>query len=221
MAYNGSRRGSYDLEALFRLVLLVGILSRSVNMIASWFPLIVAGLASGERIQSYLLSGTKRDQRRVEIGTSDVAVSFQNAYVQSAGHTLPLLRAVNISIPRHGITMCHGPTGSGKSMLAKVILGEVPLASGSIEMAFGEVGYCDQTPWIPRGSVRDIICGFDPNPDKARYLEAVVACCLSDDIASFPDRDMKIVLNAGINVSGGQRQRLVGNKTPHLLQAIC
>jgi ATP-binding cassette, subfamily C (CFTR/MRP), member 1 len=217
MVYNVQAKGSLNIDTLFKLVLLTGILARSVNMIASWFPPILAGVASYSRIQSYLLDNTKLDQRfislgkKLEAGEPATAISLRDVCLKAAGNHSVLLQDVNVQIMQSDIVLCYGPMGSGKSTFAKALLAEIPLASGTIQIATKKVGYCDQTLWLPQGTVRDIICGFELKPNRDRYLEAISACCLSDDLASFPDGDLKAVLNGGINISGGQRQRLVGN----------
>jgi len=219
IVYNVSATGSLDVDTLFKLVLLTGMLARSVNMIASWFPLILGGVASYVRIQSYLIEGTRLDQRYISVGKGlegsepRPAISLRGVCVKAVEDSSLVLRDVNVQIMQHNIVLCHGPMGSGKSIFAKVILAEIPLSSGNIEIISKKVGYCDQTLWLPQGTIRDIICGFDPSPNESRYLESIHACCLYDDLASFPDGGLKTVFNGGINLSGGQRQRLVSNTT--------
>lgn len=187
-------------------------------MIASWFPLILAGVSSYVRIQTYLIDGTRLDQRCISAGNKSAgnepspAISFRGASIKAVDSSSLVLRDINVQIMQQNIVLCHGAMGSGKSVLAKVILAEIPLFSGSIEITSKKIGYCDQTLWLPQGTVRDIICGFELNPDEARYRESIRACCLYDDLASFPDGDLKAVFNGGINLSGGQRQRLVSKQ---------
>lgn len=56
--------------------------------------------------------------------------------------------------------MLIGPVGCGKSTLLKAILGELPVSNGIIEVASLDIAYCDQTPWIINGTLKDNIVAF-------------------------------------------------------------
>lgn len=121
-----------------------------------------------------------------------------------------ILQDISLTIPRDSLTMIVGPVGCGKSTLLKTILGETRINKGSVEISCGGIAFCDQSPWITYGTIRDNIIGLADFPlDESWYVTVLSACALRKDLEQLPDGDRTIVGSKGIALSGGQRQRLV------------
>jgi len=138
------------------------------------------------------------------------------------GTEVPALRGLNLDIPAGALVAVTGPVGSGKSALARAILGVYPVTSGAILLdgkpftdlpaarRRGLVGYLPQDTLLFSGSLRQNIA-FDPAglrgedgfPSRALRLAA-----LEDDVAGFPHGLDTEIGESGIRISGGQRQRL-------------
>lgn len=116
------------------------------------------------------------------------------------------LTNINLTIPSGSLVAIVGRVGSGKSNLLKVILHELPLTSGNIQIC-GKVNYVSQQPWIFVSSIKQNIL-FDQAMNKSRYDEVIKICQMKPDISSFPHGDRTIVGERGINLSGGQRARI-------------
>lgn len=99
-----------------------------------------------------------------------------------------------------------GPVGSGKSTLLQVILGELELDEGRLEIS-GEISYAPQEPWLFEGSVKNNIV-FVGDFNEKRYREVVKVCALERDFQLLPLGDETIVGERGISLSGGQRARI-------------
>jgi len=141
---------------------------------------------------------------------SGPAIHMENASFLLRGRDEPVLRDLNISIPRSALTMVIGATGSGKSMLLKSVLGETQLQRGSIDLQCAPAAYCDQAPWLRLASIRHNILG--PNDfQKEWYDKVVYCCCLNQDISQFEDGDLSLVGSGGMALSGGQKQRIVSS----------
>lgn len=138
---------------------------------------------------------------------SSVCLSVANGYF-SWHKSQPILKNVNISIPRSKLTVIVGPVGSGKSTLCKALLGEIPLASGTVSLFQGSrVGYCDQQPFLANQSIRDNVIGsYDFSSD--RYQRVLAMTMLSVDLSTMALGDQAVIGSGGISLSGGQRQRL-------------
>jgi ABC-type multidrug transport system fused ATPase/permease subunit len=115
-----------------------------------------------------------------------------------------------------------GPVGSGKSALARAILGVYPVTSGTILLdgvpfadlpahrRRGLVGYLPQDTSLFSGSLQQNIA-FDPEgvrvtnglPGRVISLAAI-----EEDLARFPHGLETQIGEAGVRVSGGQRQRI-------------
>lgn len=71
----------------------------------------------------------------------------------------------------------------------------------------GTVAYVAQSAWIRSGTFRDNIL-FGKPMDKKLYWRTLRACALDKDIESFPHGDLTEIGERGMNMSGGQKQRM-------------
>lgn len=206
-----------DVSTAFTTVAILALVTEPANMIMTIVPKAFATSANFERIQAYLLEPSRTDERLVNsrlsdmprTGATEAAVDIDGVTIESPSANEFLLQDIKLILRRGSTTACSGAVGSGKSILAKVILGEIVPSEGKITITSASIGFCDQQAWLPTGRVKQIICGFSTAIDEDRYEAAVHACCLDHDLNTFPDGDNTIVGSRGINLSGGQRQRLV------------
>lgn len=111
-----------------------------------------------------------------------------------------------------------GDSGTGKSTLLKLILGEVKPSHGKIEYFdkdnnqihpdFSEIGYLPQNPTLFPASIVDNITMFDQKLRKF-VAPAINQVQLANDIAKFPDKENTQINLDKLNISGGQRQKIV------------
>ncbi|KAJ2066891.1 hypothetical protein GGI08_001650 [Coemansia sp. S2] len=76
----------------------------------------------------------------------------------------------------------------------------------------GRIGYMEQSPWIMNDTMRANIL-FGREFDEEYYWKVIYACALSRDLESWPDSDLTMIGERGINISGGQRARLALART--------
>ncbi|KAH7134057.1 P-loop containing nucleoside triphosphate hydrolase protein [Dactylonectria macrodidyma] len=216
-AIGATARGSaLDVATPFTTIAALTVVTHPANMIMTIVPRAVASFASLERIQEFLLSAQHQDQRDLIMnppashGTSvpPVAAQIMNVTVKHTKTQAPILQNISIELPQASITICCGPVGSGKSILAKLLLGEIPPTDGKLMVTSGRIAFCDQKAWLPTGTIKDIICAFTDNIDERRYMDAIEACCLRTEIETFPEKHLTYIGNRGINLSGGQQQRV-------------
>jgi ATP-binding cassette, subfamily C (CFTR/MRP), member 1 len=120
----------------------------------------------------------------------------------------PLLKSINMRVPRGNFTMIVGPVGCGKSTLIKAVLGEAVTMEGSVQLSSLEVAFCDQTAWLMNGTVQQSIIGIS-ELDERWYQTVVDACALDEDLHQLPRGDRTLVGSNGVALSGGQSQRIV------------
>ena len=150
------------------------------------------------------------------------SLSLRDVTFQYPGADAPVFRGLNLDIPAGALVAVTGPVGSGKSALARAILGVHPVSSGSVllddkplgELAASErrglVGYLPQNTLLFSGSLRQNIA-FDPagpGGDDGVHRRAIRLAAIEDDVAGFPQGLDTQIGEAGVRISGGQRQRL-------------
>lgn len=138
--------------------------------------------------------------------THNPCIVLENLSVAANEADAFVLKDLSFSIPANKLTVIIGPVGSGKSVLAKTLIGEIMPAGGSIYISSLQMAYCEQNPWLPNVSIQDAIT-MHSVPDKARYDAVIEACALGRDIQELGSDQARIV-SSGSKLSGGQRQRL-------------
>lgn len=141
------------------------------------------------------------------------------------------LKDVSVTFMENTLNIVTGPLGSGKSALLLTILGETRVLHGEViaprsipatlpslgsteaelkvdpstkaDWLQASIAYTPQVAYIEHGTVRSNIC-FGQVFWKDRYDEVIRACCLEEDIGSWPDGDLTELGEGGYVISGKQ-----------------
>lgn len=131
------------------------------------------------------------------------------------------LHDISLTIKRGEKIALIGRSGAGKSTFIKLLMKQVPPASGKILVDstqlrnvpvadwLGRIGFVPQDVELFNMSIRDNILldrAFEDNP--AHYSRALEQAALDQLIKGLPEGDDTMVGERGIKLSGGQRQRL-------------
>lgn len=131
-----------------------------------------------------------------------------------------LVRNVSFELQPGEIGAIVGSTGSGKSSLARALVGVWPPAAGLVrldgndirhfsdEQRSGILGYLPQDVSLFSGSVRDNIARFDPEATDEAVIAAATAASAHALIQALPDGYATQIGDDGASLSGGQRQRI-------------
>ncbi|XP_041788072.1 ATP-binding cassette sub-family C member 4-like [Anopheles merus] len=118
------------------------------------------------------------------------------------------LSELNVQFRRGSLIGIVGPVGSGKSSVLQVLLRELPVESGRLQLARGcSIAYASQEPWLFTGSLRQNVL-FGEQLDQYRYRQVLKVCALQPDLAHLPAGDMTVIGERGVSLSGGQKARI-------------
>lgn len=133
----------------------------------------------------------------------------------------PALKAVNLSVAAGSSIALVGPTGAGKSTLADAILGVVQTDSGDVLVGGvppleaisrwpGGIAYVPQEVAMTPGTIRQNVALGLPEEviDDERVWEALERAKLAEFLRSNREGIDTVIGEAGVRISGGQRQRL-------------
>lgn len=191
-------------------------------------PLLAPALgARGEpRLASFRpghVAGLARETARPERSTrGPVALSLREVTFRYPGGERPALSGLDLDVPAGALVGVTGPVGSGKSALARTLLGIYPPERGVVlvdgrplgdltaAQRRGLVGYLPQDPWLFSGTLREnVTLGGGRDADTDRLLgDAVAVAALDGDVRGFPAGLDTEIGELGIRISGGQRQRV-------------
>ncbi len=133
----------------------------------------------------------------------------------------PVLRDVSAAAPQGAVTAIVGRSGSGKSTMAKLMIGMERPTSGTVTLAGQDLHGIDrrellrsyavawQESMLFNLTIRENLTLADPAADDATLADACRRAAILDFILSLPDRWDTLIGERGIKLSGGQKQRLV------------
>ncbi|ETS83861.1 hypothetical protein PFICI_05737 [Pestalotiopsis fici W106-1] len=220
---------SIDVEMVFTSLAIIDIVTTPANTLLSILGEAASVIAAFDRIQSYLLSPDREDRREfldtqcpdhdsesnegsaASVSLDQVAIRLDNVTVRPASTAAPVLRNISTVIKKGSLVVISGAVGTGKSSLAKTLLGDLTPDAGVIQTAYLSIAYCSQAAWLTNGTIREAICGpigDDTVPVEEWYKRVVHACGLEEDFSQLPDGDQTVIGSRGITLSGGQKQRV-------------
>ncbi|MEO7523981.1 MAG: ABC transporter ATP-binding protein [Ferruginibacter sp.] len=133
-----------------------------------------------------------------------------------------ILSDVNISIKKNETIAIVGESGSGKTTFVNIITGLLSPTKGAImiddenleelnkETFQKKLGYITQEPVIFNDTIFNNVSFWDEptTENQERFIEALKKASIYDMVMSQPLQGEALLGNNGINVSGGQKQRL-------------
>ena len=132
----------------------------------------------------------------------------------------PVLRDVNISIRAGESVAFVGPTGAGKSTIAKLVTRFYDPTKGSVkidghdlrDVTMGslrrQLGVVPQEPFLFTGTIRDNVAFAKPNATDEEVDEAIKAVGLTDLMERLPNGVYTDVHERGQSLASGERQLL-------------
>ena len=211
--------GDLTLGILISLGYITGRLSLSFSTMGSLMSTLQDALLSYQRIDDVIndnqeLRGNKR--------FSEPSIIMKNISFKYAGASSPfVINNFNLIIEKGKVTALVGESGCGKSTLIKLMLGFYLPQKGELILSGHKVEDIDNQNWLRHcgvvmqearifsGSILENVSLSEESPEIGRVLNLLEIVGLKGFIESLP---MGVYTNlgvAGIEMSGGQKQRLM------------
>ncbi|EZF31198.1 hypothetical protein H101_05181 [Trichophyton interdigitale H6] len=222
----------FDSSRAFTSLSLLLILAQSLSQTLLDLPPLLPSFGSSSRIDKFLSTESRVDiwyfpTLLDELQDTDFEKKYAPRQIIIKGTNgffgwkddRDILHDINITIPRGRSIFIVGPIASGKSTLCHALLGETPRSRGNVEI-FADakyIGFCRQTPHLTNRTVQQNIIGF--SPFQPGWYNTVIKAC-APDIDSLPHGNETIVGSDGINLSGGQKQKIAIVRALYALKSI-
>lgn len=156
---------------------------------------------------------------KVDLPRRDLAIRLEKVSYVPPGAREPALRSVDLDIAAGEVVGIVGPSGAGKTTLARLLVAVTSPTQGRCTIGGVEgrhwtpenlaktVGYLPQTVGLFPGTIRENIARFARATDD-EVIQAATRANVHDMVMALPDGYETQVDEGGSSLSGGQRQRI-------------
>ena len=188
--------------------------------ISSSFSSIQRGLASAERIFAVIdtVPAIQDSPSAKKIEDFKTSIEFRN--VSFSYGTEPVLRNINLSIPKGKTIALVGPSGGGKSTMAdmvprfydvvsgEILIDGVNIKDCSLESLRGLMGIVTQESILFNDTIFNNISFGKPGASEEEVINAAKIANAHDFILQTENGYQTNIGDRGMKLSGGQRQRI-------------
>jgi len=198
--------------------LLLGRALAPIDMLVGTWKGFTLARAQYDRL-GQLLNQIPKDADTMSLPVPAGKLTAEQVMVVPPGSKNIVVRGVNMELNAGEALGIVGPSASGKSCLARALLGIWPTYSGKVRLDGADIFAWDRTElgpyigYLPQdielfdGSISENICRFgDTDPDKV--VEAAKTAGVHDLILHLPNGYDTVIGGSGGILSGGQRQRI-------------
>lgn len=166
-----------------------------------------------------LLKDFPEPEKSMSLPPPKGALSVEGVFAGPPGSTVQILKGVGFRLPAGASLAVVGPSASGKTTLARLLVGVWPAMNGKVRLDGSDihawnkeelgpyVGYLPQNVELFDGTVAENICRFG-EADPVKLVEACRMVGLDEFIEVLPKGYDTPIGADGAFLSGGQRQRV-------------
>lgn len=215
--------GSMTIGQLVAIQYIVGQLNAPLNQIIQFIRTAQDARISLDRMNEIHL---QEDEEKIEDKITMIpeygSLHLRNVSFQYGGNNSPIiLKNINLEIPKGKTTAIVGTSGSGKTTLLKLLLnfykpntgsiklGDIELSNISSKLWRSKVGAVMQDEFLFSDTIARNIALGDAIINKEKLLKAVKVANIQSFVESLPLGYNTKIGEDGINLSQGQKQRIL------------
>lgn len=191
--------------------------TRLLDLASDWRMLIV----HGNRLSDIVLGPSANEGGDEPADALRTDFALHGLRFRYSADTSWVLDGADLDIPGGGCVAIKGPSGTGKSTLAKLMIGLLEPDEGSISLGGVAIGRMKrdelrrqiacvlQDDQLFNGTIAENIAFFEPGFSRERVVEAAKMAQIHAEIMAMPLRYESRVIDLGASLSGGQRQRMM------------
>lgn len=214
--------GSMTLGVMLAVQYIIGQLITPVESIATFIYNIQDAKISLERINELKQKDDENIERNIcirNIENNDIVI--ENVSFSYDGTTQPVLKDINLIVPKGKTTAIVGASGSGKTTLIKLLLQYYPIQEGVITIDGKDINEIDTNVWradcgavmqdgyIFSDSIAKNIAVSQDEIDRDRLLYAAKVANIHEFIVDLPSKYDTTIGQDGRSLSQGQKQRIL------------
>lgn len=214
--------GTLESGALMSFISYISSILISLMMISIVFINMVLSAASARRVVEVLDEQPALDENlSSEVQLEDNSIEYRNVSFTYTGDPNNLiLEDVNLSVRPGEVIGILGGSGSGKTSLVQLVprlydvyggelfVGGHNVKDYSTQTLRGAVGMVLQKNVLFSGTIRENLLWGNEHATDEQIERACRAACAYEFVTEFPDGFETDLGQGGVNVSGGQKQRL-------------
>jgi ATP-binding cassette subfamily C protein PrsD len=212
-------RGELSPGAMIAASILVTRALAPVEVAIAYWKSFVAARQGRARLEA-LLPELERPAKALELPKPRASLVVRNLSVLPPGGTRATVQGASFELGAGQGLGLIGPSGSGKSSLARALVGVWPVAQGLVALDGASIdqwdpkrlgafrGYLPQDVELFDGTIAENIARFQEGASSGDIIEAAELAGAHAMIVSLPEGYERRVGDGGAKLSGGQRQRV-------------
>jgi ATP-binding cassette subfamily C protein len=212
-------RGELSAGAMIAGSILMGRALQPIEVAVGQWSTLTRARQARTRLET-LLAQVPEEQPRTTLPRPAAKLEVRNLTLVVPGDAKPVLRNLSFTLEPGQALGVIGPSGSGKSSLARALIGVWAPAAGQVRLdgatldqydpdQLGRyIGYLPQRVTLFDGTIAANIARLDADADAATIVAAAQAAAAHDLIKALPQGYDTEVATMGGRLSGGQVQRV-------------
>ena len=215
--------GTLDTGKLITYFTYISQIMISLMMVSMIFMMLTRSIACGKRVAEVLseVPAITDDEAQTGVKVEDGSIDFEGvSFKYSPQSPEWILSNIDLHIPSGATVGILGGTGSGKTSLVSLIprlyeanegtvkVGGRPVKEYTMEHLRESVSMVLQKNTLFSGTIRENLLWGDESATEEELWEACRAACADEFLQRMPDGLDTDLGQGGVNVSGGQKQRL-------------